>query len=219
MQYVYLLVEIIVLIISLRLIFLEINIINRPISYKSRVRFQNGSHSYLYNIRDKIIKNKYISKIYIKRMNDKKNKELYFIILQLQNIVVSNKNEQTNMNFMIANILNFCKYTKNGFMKFLYYYNLDDRESAINVFTENIPTRIAKDLIYILVEIDYIDPRQIINQFNMLENRVKMDIHMQKDIEEEKMSNFLYILPICLCFLIMLNFVLIVMKEVNNLGV
>lgn len=218
MQYIYLLIEGLLIICAISILFLDMNMKNRYIRYKSVVSSYRGLDAYSRTFKKSIKKLEPINRLYKRYINEKKDKELYFIILQLQNIVLSKKDEQVTMIYMVSNVLKFCDYTEKAFLQFIYFYNLDDKEAAVEAFRDHIPSNIARDLIYIISEMDNLDPRKVMDQFSVLEDRVKMDMNMKKNIMEEKLSNFLYVLPVCLCFLIMLNFVLIIMQEVSSMS-
>lgn len=148
-----------------------------------------------------------------------KNKELYFIILQIQNLIITHKKSPVSMNYTVSQVLSFCEYTKNAFMKFLYYYNLNDREVAVKNFKNEIPSPLARDLVYILADMDYLNPSEVLEQFELLEDRIKSEMRMNRELEEEKISNFLYIMPVVLCFMILLNYIVVIMKVVRGYGV
>lgn len=146
----------------------------------------------------------------------KKDMELSSIIIQLQNVAVSQKDEPTTLSHMLLSIIRFTKYTRTAFVKMLSYLDQGKEEEAKNAFISEIDTSLGKDLAYILIEMDQIEPVEIINQLKLLEDRVIKENLANKNKTEEMYSNFMYLVPIALCFIVLLNFLMIVLNIVTE---
>ena len=156
----------------------------------------------------------------MKLLNDdfkkKQDVELSSIIIQLQNIAISQKDEATTLSYMLSRVVRFAKYTKVAFIKMISYLDQGREEQARNSFISEIDTSLGKDLAYILIELDRIEPSEVINQLKLLEDRVRKENLAHKNNTEELYSNLMYIVPTALCFIILLNFLMIVLNIVTS---
>lgn len=146
----------------------------------------------------------------------KQDVELSSIIIQLQNIAISQRDEPTTLSHMLSRVVRFAKYTKIAFIKMISYLDQGREEQARNAFISEIDTSLGKDLAYILIELDRIEPSKVINQLKLLEDRVRKENLAHKNNAEEFYSNLMYIVPTALCFIILLNFLMIVLNLVTS---
>ncbi len=146
----------------------------------------------------------------------KQDVELSSIIIQLQNIAISQRDEPTTLSHMLSRVVRFAKYTKIAFIKMISYLDQGREEQARNAFISEIDTSLGKDLAYILIELDRIEPSKVINQLKLLEDRVRKENLAHKNNAEEFYSNIMYIVPTALCFIILLNFLMIVLNLVTS---
>ncbi len=146
----------------------------------------------------------------------KQDAELSSIIIQLQNIAVSQKDEPTTLSHMLSGLIRFTKYTRTAFIKMLSYLDQGREEQARNSFIREIDTSLGRDLAYILIELDRIEPSEVVNQLKLLEDRVRKENLVNKNNTEELYSNLMYIVPTALCFIILLNFLMIVLNIVTS---
>lgn len=146
----------------------------------------------------------------------KQDVELSSIIIQLQNIAISQRDEPTTLSHMLSRVVRFAKYTKIAFIKMISYLDQGREEQARNAFISEIDTSLGKDLAYILIELDRIEPSKVINQLKLLEDRVRKENLAHKNNTEEFYSNIMYIVPTALCFIILLNFLMIVLNLVTS---
>jgi len=146
----------------------------------------------------------------------KQDVELSSIIIQLQNIAISQRDEPTTLSHMLSRVVRFAKYTKIAFIKMISYLDQGREEQARNTFISEIDTSLGKDLAYILIELDRIEPSKVINQLKLLEDRVRKENLAHKNNAEEFYSNLMYVVPTALCFIILLNFLMIVLNLVTS---
>ena len=146
----------------------------------------------------------------------KQDIELSSIIVQLQNIAISQKDEPTNLSYMLTRVVRFAKYTKMAFIKMISHLDQGREEEARNSFIREIDTSLSKDLAYILIELDCIEPSEVINQLKLLEDRVRKENLIHKNNKEEFYSNLMYIVPTVLCFVILINFLMIILNLVTS---
>ncbi|QSX04917.1 hypothetical protein JYG23_09455 [Sedimentibacter sp. zth1] len=150
-------------------------------------------------------------------VKNKQDTELASIIIQIQNIAISQKDEPTTLSYILTRIIRFSKYTKNGFIKMVSYIDQNNVNEAKLVFIEEIDTTLGRDLAYVLIELDNISPSEVVKQLKVLEERVRSETLTNKNKKEEFYSNILYIIPTALCFLILMNFLKIILTLVMNL--
>ncbi len=156
----------------------------------------------------------------MKAMNEdlkkKQDQELSGIIIQLQNIAISQKKEPYTLSFMLSRVVGFCKYSKNGFLKFLSLIDQNKMEEARQAFVYEIDTTLGRDLAQILIELDKINPSEVVEQLSLLEDRIRNEGITIKNRREEVYSNLMYIVPLLLCFAILLNFTMIMLNSAMN---
>lgn len=178
-----------------------------------------------YNINTKAI-NKNIKNISLKcigkqhkiNLQNKQNRELYTIIIQLKNMVVSQQNSPCILSYMLSKVIRFTKYTKPQFIKFITLIDLNQEKQAKKRFIEEINTPLARDLVYVLIQLDKIKPVEVVNQLDALQKRVENENITVKNKKEELYSDLMYVMPTILCFLILLNFLNILLSIINNLA-
>lgn len=178
-----------------------------------------------YNINTKVI-NKSIKNIPLKfirkqlqiDLQKKQDKELYTIIIQLKNMVVSQQKAPFTLSYMLSKIIRFTKYTKTTFIKFISLLDLNEEKQAKKQFIKEINTPLARDLVYVLIQLDKIKPIEVVNQLDALQKRVENENVTIKNKKEELYSDLMYVMPTILCFLILLNFLNILLSIINNLA-
>lgn len=151
-----------------------------------------------------------------KDLKKKQDFELSSIIIQLQNIALSHQNNPTTLSHMLMSVVRFAKYTKLGFTKMVLYLDQGDEENAKKAFIEEINTSLGRDLAHILIKLDSINPVEVLNQLKAFEERVKNENITHKNQIEEFYSNMLYMIPTALCFVILLNFLKIILSIIMN---
>jgi len=154
--------------------------------------------------------------------NDFKKKqdvELSSIIIQLQNIAVSQKDEPTTLTYMLSRVVRFANHTKIAFIKMISHLDQGKEEEAREAFINEVDTRLGRDLAYILIELDKIDPIDVVNQLKLLEDRVRSENITNKNSKEEFYSDLMYIIPTILCFVILMNFLNIILNTIMNFAI
>ncbi len=154
-----------------------------------------------------------IMKVLDKDFKKKQDMELSSIVIQLQNIAVSQEKSPTNLSSMLSRIVGFCKYTKTGFIKMISLIDQDREEEAKEAFIDEIDTILGRDLAYILIQLDKLNPIKVVEQLNLLEERIRNENLTIKNKKEEFNSNLIYMIPVVLCFVILLNFVLMMLNS------
>ena len=154
-----------------------------------------------------------IMRILDKDLKKKQDMELSSIVIQLQNIAVSQEKAPTNLSSMLLRIIGFCSYTKAGFVKMISLIDQDRENEAKQAFTNEVDTILGRDLAHILIQLDKLNPVKVIEQLNLLEERIRNENLTIKNRKEEFHSNLIYMIPVVLCFVILLNFVVMMLNS------
>lgn len=152
---------------------------------------------------------------YINEENKKKkDAELYGIITQLQNIAITQKDEPTTLTYMLRRIVKFSKKTKPAFIEMLKYIDINEMGKAKENFVKHIGTSLSRDFAHILIELDNIEPKKVIDQLDVLNERILNENKLNKQKNAERFSNIIYLLPTVLVFAILINFIIIIFANV-----
>jgi len=148
-----------------------------------------------------------------KDLKKKQDIELSSIVIQLQNIAVSQEKAPANLSSMLLRIVGFCNYTKAGFIKMISLIDQDREDEAKQAFINEVDTILGRDLAHILIQLDKLNPVKVIEQLSLLEERIRNENLTIKNRKEEFHSNLIYLIPVVLCFVILLNFVIIMLNS------
>jgi hypothetical protein len=154
-----------------------------------------------------------IMRVLDKDLKKKQDIELSSIIIQLQNIAVSQEKAPTNLSSMLLRIVGFCDFTKAGFIKMISLIDQDREEEAKQAFTDEVDTILGRDIAHILIQLDKLNPVKVVEQLNLLEERIRNESLTIKNNKEESQSNLIYMIPVVLCFVILLNFVVMMLNS------
>lgn len=154
-----------------------------------------------------------IMRILDKDLKKKQDMELSSIVIQLQNIAVSQEKAPTNLSSMLLRIVGFCSYTKAGFVKMISLIDQDREDEAKQAFINEVDTILGRDLAHILIQLDKLNPAKVVEQLNLLEERIRNENLTIKNRKEEFHSNLIYMIPVVLCFVILLNFVVMMLNS------
>lgn len=158
----------------------------------------------------------YVMKQLDGELKKKQDLELSSVIVQLQNIAVSQQNEPTTLSYMLSRVVRFSKYTKNALIKMISFLDQGKETEARETFENEIGTALSRDLSYILIQLDRIEPIEVVSQLKLLEIRIKNENLTNKNRKEEFYSDLMYIVPTALNFVILLNFLNIILNMIMN---
>lgn len=158
--------------------------------------------------------------ILLKKLNEsisfKQDLEISIVITQLKNIIVSQTTTLVSLSYMLTKVIIFTKHTRKTFIKTISLLDLGKEDEAKDTFYKELSTTLAKDFAYIFIKYDYLNPKETINQLEVLEERIYGKNISIKNKKQELYSNLLYILPTMLCFLILLNFIKIILNIIMS---
>ncbi|QUI21262.1 hypothetical protein HZI73_02730 [Vallitalea pronyensis] len=148
---------------------------------------------------------KFLQKIY----NKKKDVEIYRILIQLKNIAVTQQEKPYSADYVINQLIKFADTTKNGFIQFLMYYNTGREEEAYEGFLRHIPTKMGSEVAAILLKLDKLQPMEMVEQINMVKERIRENHITQKHKKQNQISDLIYLPIIAPVFILFLNFIMI----------
>lgn len=141
--------------------------------------------------------------------NKKKDIEIYRILIQLKNVAVTQQEKPYSADYIINQLIKFADKTKNGFIQFLMYYNMGREEEAYEGFVKYIPTKIGSEVGTILLKLDKLQPMEMVEQINMVKERIRENHITEKHKKQNQVSDLIYLPIIVPVFILFLNFIMI----------
>ena len=141
----------------------------------------------------------------------KKNRELYRAISQLKNLSIARRNESIGSDYVITEIMKFTNITKPIFSKMLSFWYIGRKEEAVEYFTEKIDTREGGDLGSLFLKLDSLNIFELADQLDLFQTNVKTERRTKREKANERNSNIMYEVVIISAFVVLLNFVVIVL--------
>jgi hypothetical protein len=164
--------------------------------------------------RRKILKRKtpfgYILDIFEKEDRQKKDVEVFRAITQLKNLAISQKDKPLGADFMIEQLSRFAVITKPIFSQTISLWRMGKEDEACDYFADEIDTKLGREFANILRELDEINPVELVDQLELFQNHIKEERVTNRLKKQEMISNILFMPIVATAFVIMLNFVVIV---------
>lgn len=162
---------------------------------------------------------KYVLDVFITNHKHKKNIEIYRAISQLKNIALARKDTPPSSDFVLEQLNKFTNIIRPVFNKTIALWSMGEKEEACNYLEQAIDTKEATELANILRKLDDLEPFELKNQLSLLQESIKKERETRKIKNNENISNFVYLLVITTCIIIMVNFVVVVyyIETINQL--
>lgn len=162
---------------------------------------------------------KYVLDVFITNHKYKKNIEIYRAISQLKNIALARKDTPPSSDFVLEQLNKFTNIIRPVFNKTIALWSMGEKEEACNYLEQAIDTKEATELANILRKLDDLEPFELKNQLSLLQESIKKERETRKIKNNENISNFVYLLVITTCIIIMVNFVVVVyyIETINQL--
>lgn len=141
--------------------------------------------------------------------NKKKDKEIYRILIQLKNIAITQEEKPYSADYIINQLVKFAHITKDGFIKFLMYYNMGREDEAYQGFVRFVPTKMGSEVGSILLKLDKLLPIEMVEQINMVKERNRENHITEKHRKQNRVSDIIYLPIIIPVFILFLNFIMI----------
>lgn len=146
----------------------------------------------------------------IKKIQDKKKDvEIYRLLIQLKNIAITRRVKPYSADYTINQLIKFSKVTKNALINFLILYNVGREEEAYKKFSEDVNTKMGKELGMILLKLDKINPLELVEQINIIKEKSRERHITEKHSKQNAMSDIIYFPIIIPVFILLLNFIMV----------
>lgn len=149
---------------------------------------------------------KHIKKEYTAKINN----ELYQTTTQLKNLALAQKDNPMGADFIIEQLMRFTRHTKPVFSQTLSIWRLGKEKEACDYFSKEIGTKLGQDFASVLLKLDQINPAELVEQIILFQTHIKEERITATLRKQEAISNIVFIPIIAAAFVIMLNFVAIV---------
>ena len=138
------------------------------------------------------------------------DKELFEAMTQLKNLCVVQGNTPLSGDFLMEQLIKFVDFTKPEFTKALTIWRLGNITLACDTLAESLNTKMGKELSGILSKLENMHPGELIEHLELYQNHIR-EVRMTQYLRrQEGLSHLLYAPVIVSAFLIMLNFMVIV---------
>jgi hypothetical protein len=141
--------------------------------------------------------------------NKKKDTEIYRILIQLKNIAITQQDKPYSGDYTINQLIKFSNLTKNALINFLMYYNMGKEDEAYEKFTKEINTPMGNDLGVILLKLDKLNPKELIEQIDIIKEKNREKHITEKHKKQNVISDLIYLPIIIPVFILFLNFIMI----------
>ena len=154
----------------------------------------------------------YIISTFIKARQNKIDRELFRIVIQLKNLsYLGQDNYGYSSDYIIEQLTEFAETTKPIFLRMLSIWQLGDREGASNYLAKKLNTKTGKDLASLFLKLDFLDIKELKEQINAYQATVKAENHTRAERRNQSRANILYGFAVLTASLIILNFIVIVL--------
>jgi len=141
---------------------------------------------------------------------DQIDKEIFETMTQLKNLCIAQAHMPLSGDYLIEQLLKFTKMTKPAYTKLLSLWRLGYEKEACKVFGDMLDTKMSRELSNVLVKLEVMNPAELSEHLELFQNHVReerMTLYLKK---QEAISYVLYAPVIASAFMIMLNFMIIV---------
>ena len=141
----------------------------------------------------------------------KKNLEINRALSQLKNLSIISSSVNIGSDFIINELMKLTKLTKPIFTKTLKYLRENDKVAAADYFAAAIDTREGWEMANIFLKLDDLGPDETKEQIILTQSMFKEEKQSAKEKKNEYRGYFLYSIVIVTIFVILLNFVTLIL--------
>ena len=136
------------------------------------------------------------------------DKELYKAIGQLKSICITNQDNPKSGDAIMEELIRYTNLTRPIFAQTLSLIRLQQYETARTFFTTSIGTKLSRDFIHVLLELDSIDPKEFIQQLKVFQDAEREKRLTERLNQQENLSIILYTPAMTTCTVVLLNFIM-----------
>lgn len=152
----------------------------------------------------------YIITIITKEFKHKKNQEIYRAFSQLKNLSIISAHTNIGSDFIIQELMKMTKITKPIFATTLRLWRENERQDAMDYFAAALDTREGSELANIFLKLDDLGPDELREQIALCQNIFSEERRTNKEKRNENRSYVLYAFVITSIFIILFNFVVMI---------
>jgi len=141
---------------------------------------------------------------------DQIDKEIFETMTQLKNLCIAQAQSPLSGDYLIEQLLKFSRLTKPAFTKLLSLWRLGQSEKGCEVFADLLDTKVSQELSNIFLKLESMNPVELANHLELFQNHVREERMSHYLRKQETLSYVLYAPVIASAFMIMLNFMVIV---------
>lgn len=138
--------------------------------------------------------------------------ELYKLITQLKNLIVTQKNHAWSADYYLATLLRASVHCKPVFAQTLSKMRQGDA-GAFSYFSSTIGTTLGQDFAGVLQKLDVLDPQELLAQITTFQSIKREDRRTLQIHKQERAGQILFMLASFLFFIIIVDFMYIVFAD------
>lgn len=134
------------------------------------------------------------------------NEELYLAVSQMKNSFLIKKDRPPSSQMVLEEVRRYTDKTRHIFNRFMSFWQMGEKDMAVDYFEKAIGTTEAKSLSQVFLKLDELNPAEMRQQLNAFQDIYRTQRETAKKRKNEHKSNFLFVLVIGTCLLLMVNF-------------
>lgn len=141
-----------------------------------------------------------------KRKREKCDVEIFRVLSQLKNMVISMSEKALSSEYLISEITKYTKNTRPYFMRMLAYWYEGRYKEGQEYFQSSIGTETAKAIAGLIGKLDYIPPEEFISQIDLYQNQVEDKRKTAVKKVREHQGNVVFVIAMLSGIAILINF-------------
>ncbi len=141
-----------------------------------------------------------------KRKREKCDVEIFRVLSQLKNMVISMSEKALSSEYLINEITKYTKTTRPYFMRMLAYWYEGRYKEGQEYFQSSIGTETAKSIAELIGKLDYIPPEEFISQIELYQNQVEDKRKTAVKKVREHQGNVVFVIAMLSGIAILINF-------------
>ncbi len=141
-----------------------------------------------------------------KRKREKCDVEIFRVLSQLKNMVISMSEKALSSEYLINEITKYTKTTRPYFMRMLAYWYEGRYKEGQEYFQSSIGTETAKAIAGLIGKLDYIPPEEFISQIDLYQNQVEDKRKTAVKKVREHQGNVVFVIAMLSGIAILINF-------------
>ncbi|OAH58658.1 hypothetical protein AWH48_16810 [Domibacillus aminovorans] len=137
------------------------------------------------------------------------NDELYLAVAQMKNSFLIKKNRPPSSQRVLEEVRQYTNYTREVFNRFMSYWQLGEKDLAVQYFETAIGTAEAKNICQVFLKLDDLNPEDLKQQLDAYQDIYRTRRETAKRKRNEHRSNILFALVFTTILVLTINFLTI----------